>query len=72
MERPATFANLWLILKTVGFILALEGISDYYTNRHAYNSFRKLVLAYYWYVHGLEHDPSQPRLPENWEEWYNS
>lgn len=72
MERPQTFTNLWLILQTIGFIIALEGVTEYFSDRHTYNIFRKLFLLFFYLVGGLEHDPAEPRIPESWEEWYNS
>jgi hypothetical protein len=72
MERPETFANLWLILQTIGFILALDGVAEYFSDRHYQGLFRKFLLLYYHFVRGLDHDPAEPRLPESWEEWYNS
>jgi hypothetical protein len=72
MERPETFANLWLILQTIGFILALDGVAEYFSDRHYQGLLRKSLLFYYHFVHGLNHDPAEPRPPESWEEWYNS
>ena len=72
MERPQTFANIWLILQTVGFIIALDGVAEYFSDRHYQNLFRKFILLYCHFVLGLEHDPAEPQLPESWEEWYNS
>jgi hypothetical protein len=72
MERPQTFANTWLLLQTVGFILALEGVAEYFSDRHYHGLFRRLILICVQYFSGHDHDPTQPRLPESWEEWYNS
>lgn len=72
MERPQTFANIWLILQTVGFIIALDGVADYFSDRHYHSLFRRFILFTYQLVGGHEGDPAQPRLPESWEEWYNS
>ena len=72
MERPEAFANLWLILQTVGFIIALDGVADFVTERHYNSIFRRLLLLYFDYFHGLEYDPAEPRLPDSWEQWYNS
>ena len=71
MERPQTFANIWLILQTIGFIIALDGVADYVSGRHYHHLFRRFILLYYQLI-GLEGDPAQPSLPESWEEWYNS
>ena len=72
MERPQTFANIWLILQTIGFIIALDGVAEYFSDRHYHNLFRRFILLYYQLVRGLDGNPAQPRLPESWEEWYNS
>jgi hypothetical protein len=66
MERPQTLPNLWLLLKTIGAIIMLEGVLEYYSYRHYSNLFHKLLVLV------LGHDPSRPRLPDSWEEWYNS
>ena len=72
MERPQTLANLWLILQTAGFIIALDGVADYFTDRHYQSLFRNLIVLYYRNARGLDHDPSEPKLPDSWEEWYKS
>lgn len=72
MERPQTFANLWLLLQTVAFVLALDGVTEYFSDRHTLNIFRKIMLLYFYLVGDLDHDPAEPRLPDSWEEWYNS
>lgn len=66
------FANIWLILQTIGFIIALDGVAEYFSDRHYQSLFRKTIILYYQFVRGLDHDPAEPRLPESWEEWYNS
>ena len=72
MERPQAFANTWLILQTLGFIIALDGVAEYLSGRHYHGLFRQLLLLYLQLIHNLERDPAQPHLPESWEEWYNS
>jgi hypothetical protein len=66
MERPQAFANLWLILRTVAWVMALEGVAEYFSDRHSHTLFRRLIYLF------LDQDPATPRLPDNWEEWYNS
>lgn len=66
MERPQTLPNLWLILKTIGWVIMLEGVLDFFSFRHYNNFFRQLLRLV------LDRDPAQPRLPDSWEEWYNS
>lgn len=67
MERPPQmFANLWVIMQTVGWVLALEGVAEFFSDRHYHNMFRRILLLF------LDHDPAKPRVPDNWEEWYNS
>jgi hypothetical protein len=74
MERPATFANLWLILQTIGFIIALDGMAEYFSDRHYHALIRRFVILYLQFMHGLDGrgDPAQPRLPDSWEDWYNT
>jgi hypothetical protein len=71
MERPEALANTWLILQTVGFIIALDGVAEFFSSRHYHHLLRQCILLCYYFV-GLERDPAQPSLPESWEEWYNS
>lgn len=67
MERPPQmFANLWVIMQTVGWVLALEGVAEFFSDRHYHNMFRRILLLF------LDHDPAKPRVPDNWEEWYYS
>ncbi len=72
MERPETFTNLWFILQTVGFIIALDGVADFFSERHYHSIFRRFIILYLNFFCGLEYDPAEPHLPESWEEWYNS
>jgi hypothetical protein len=72
MERPQAFANLWIILQVLGFIVALEPVAQYFSDRHYQHVYRRLFLLYFHSFRGLEHDPARPRPPESWEEWYNS
>lgn len=66
MERAPTLHNLWLVVQTVAWVVALEGIADFYSARHAHTLFRRVVAIL------VDRDPFSPRLPDNWEEWYNS
>ena len=66
MERPQALPNLWLILKTIGWVIMLEGVLDYFSYRHYSTLFHQLVALL------LGRDPARPRLPDSWEEWYNS
>ncbi len=66
MERPQALHNLWIIVQTVGWVMALEGVAEFFSDRHGHALFRRLVHLF------LERDPSRPRLPDSWEEWYNS
>ena len=72
MERATTFANTWLILQTLGFIIALDGVAEYFSDRHYLTLFRRCIFLYYEARGGANTDPAQPRPPESWEEWYNS
>ena len=66
MERTQTLSHLWLIVQTVGWIIALEGVAEYISDRHLHSLFRHFVAD------GFNGDPQSPRPPDSWEEWYNS
>jgi hypothetical protein len=66
MERPQALANLWLIVQTVGWVMALEGVADFFSDRHYHTLFRRIILLF------LDRDPASPRVPDSWEEWYYS
>lgn len=66
MERPSSLSNLWIILRTLAWVLALEGVAEYFSTMH-YESLFRLVLSYI-----IGYDPAVPRLPDSWEEWYYS
>lgn len=66
MERPQTLPNLLLIIQTLGWLLALEGVAEFFSSRHTHTSLRKLVLLF------VDRDPAQPQLPDSWDEWYHS
>lgn len=66
MERPQALSNLWLIIQTIGWIAALEGVAEYYSDRHSHNLFRRFVALI------LDRDPATPQPPDNWEDWYNN
>jgi hypothetical protein len=58
--------DVWQLVQTLGFVLALEGALDFVSDRHLTSCFRQLITAI------LDRDPAIPRLPDNWEEWYNN
>lgn len=66
MERPQALFNLWTIVQTVGWIMALDGVADFFSERHSHAIFRRIVALV------LDRDPASPRLPDNWDEWYNA
>jgi hypothetical protein len=66
MEPPQALPNLWIILRTIGWIMALEGVAEFFSDSHSFNLFRRLIYLF------VERDPFLPRPPDNWEEWYNS
>lgn len=66
MERPQALSNIWLIIQTIGWVVALEGVAEYFSDRHSHNLFRRLVSLI------LDRDPASPRPPDSWEDWYNS
>jgi len=66
MERPQAMSNFWIILKTVAWVLMLEGVMEYFSMRHYNNIFRRVLVLLF------DRDPAQPRVPDSWEEWYNS
>lgn len=69
MERPPQmFANLWVIIQTVAWVVALEGVAEFFSERHYHNIFRRILLLFLDH----DHDPAKPRVPDNWEEWYYS
>ena len=66
MERPQAFANLWIIVRTLGWVVALEGVAEFFSERHSHGFFRQAIRLF------LERDPARPRMPDSWEEWYNT
>lgn len=72
MERPQTLANTWILLETVGYVLALDGVAEILSDGHYHGLCRSLALLCLSYFTGLDSDPARPHLPESWEEWYNS
>jgi hypothetical protein len=66
MERPQALANLWIIIQTVGWVMALDGVAEFFSDRHYHNLVRRLILLF------LDRDPARPQTPDSWEEWYNS
>jgi hypothetical protein len=66
MERAQTLSNIWTIVQTLGWIMALDGVAEYFSERHTHALFRRLVALL------LDRDPASPRLPDSWDEWYNS
>lgn len=69
MERPPQmFANLWVIIQTVAWVIALEGVAEFFSERHYHHIFRRILLL----LLDRDHDPAKPRVPDNWEEWYYS
>lgn len=66
MERPSPLPNLGLIDQTVGWILALGGIAEYFSERH-YETVLRHINALL-----LGCDLARPALPDNWEEWCNT
>lgn len=70
MERASSLVNAWLILRTIGHILLLDGVLDFFSITH-WGISRRVLLLIYYYFYGLDHDPAKPRPAESWEEWYN-
>jgi hypothetical protein len=69
MERPSALSNVWLLVQTAGWIMALEGVADYISERHYETVLRRLLVFF------LGCDPARPKVPttpQGWEEWYNS
>jgi hypothetical protein len=69
MERPSTLSNIWLLLQTIGWVMALEGVAEYLSERHYETAFRRILALV------LGCDPARPKAPdtyEGWAEWYNS
>jgi hypothetical protein len=63
MERPSTLSNVWLIVQTVGWVMALEGVAEYFSERHYETAFRRLLALF------LGCDPARPKVPTSHEEW---
>lgn len=66
MERPQALPNLWIILQTVGWIITLDGVAEFFSERHSHAIFRRLVTLVF------DRDPASPRLPDSWDEWYST
>ena len=66
MERPQALSNLWLIIQTIGWIAALQGVAEHFSERHSHSLFRRFVILL------LDRDPAAPQLPDSWEDWYNT
>lgn len=72
MERPPSHPNLWYLLHLAAFLLALEGITQYWQDTRSQSLTRRLIILYCQYFHGLTHDPFIPRPPSDLHEWYYS
>lgn len=69
MERPQALPNLWLIVKTLAWALAIGAASEIFSTLHSVNVIRRLISVV------LGRDPARPEVPSTgteWEEWYNS
>jgi len=66
MERASTLSNLWVIVQTFGWIMALEGVAEFFSEHHYQSALRGILVLCFG------RDPARPRLPDDWAEWYNS
>lgn len=66
MEHSPAMRNVWLFVRTMGWVAALEGVLEFVTDRHSTSILRRAVAVV------LGRDPAVPRLPDSWEEWYDS
>lgn len=66
MERAATLSNIWTVVQTIAWIIALDGVTEYFTERQSHIQLRRLITE------ALGRDPAAPRPPPSWQEWYNS
>lgn len=66
MERATTLSNIWTVIQTLAWIIALDGVTEYFTERQSHIQLRRLVAE------AFGRDPAAPRPPRSWEEWYNS
>ena len=66
MERPQALANLWLIIQTIGWVMALEGVAEFVSERQYHTLVRQLIALIFG------RDPASPKQPDDWAEWYNS
>ncbi|KAK5997372.1 Geranylgeranyl transferase type-2 subunit alpha [Cladobotryum mycophilum] len=64
MERSQTLSNLWTIIQAIGWVVALEGVVEFFSERQSHTLFRRIVTLL------LERDPASPRAPDSWVEWY--
>jgi hypothetical protein len=56
MERPSSLSDLELIVQTAGWILALEGVAQYFSERHYETVLRRIITLF------LRCDPARPAL----------
>jgi hypothetical protein len=66
MERSQAMSNLWVLIQIIGWVIVLEGVAEFFGDRHSHALFRHFIATI------LPRDPASPRTPDNWEDWYNS
>jgi hypothetical protein len=66
MERAQTLANLWIVVQTIVWIVGLDGVADFFSDRYYHNLARRIFVLF------VDRDPARPRAPDSWEEWYYS
>lgn len=65
MECPQALYNIWLIIQSISWTTAFEGVANYIGDHNARCFFRGVVAF-------LLRDPATPQLPDGWKDWYNS
>lgn len=69
MERPQALPNLWIIIKTLAWAVAVGAAREFVSSMHSASVLRRCLAIF------LDRDPARPRVPSSpreWEEWYNS
>ena len=65
MERPPSVPNVVYALRILAWVLALEGVAEFFGTVHWHFLLRRLLRA-------VTGDVGRVRAPEDWAEWYNS
>lgn len=66
MERATALPNVWILVQTLAWIITLDGVTEFFTERQSHIHLRRLLAEV------LGRDPAAPRPPQSWKDWYNS